>query len=56
VAEAVWFVKHRPGGADIVPALGLDVGLGVAGLVETKLARDALETAVGRYNATLPDR
>jgi hypothetical protein len=44
----------RPSNA--VPALGADLALGIAGLVEAKRAQDALDLAVARYNAGLPNR
>jgi hypothetical protein len=39
-----------------LPEIGVDLGLGVAGLVEAKRGEDALQTAISRYNSALPDR
>lgn len=48
--------QQTPRFANILPMTGLGIGLGITGLVETKQAGDALQTAVTRYNAALPDR
>ena len=51
-ATGVVFAVQRS--SSVFPALCLDVGLGIGGLVERKRASDALETAIERYNAALP--
>ena len=48
--------RHLPSTGPILTGLGLDVGLGVATLVQGQRAENELQTAIGRYNAALPDR
>jgi hypothetical protein len=47
---------HAPNVLNALPEIGVDLGLGVAGLVEAKRGEDALQTAISRYNSALPDR
>lgn len=57
IVEAVSFAGHPSTHApNILPVLGIDLGLGAAGIVEAKYAGDALQTAISRYNAALPER
>lgn len=60
IVEAISLTEHPPAHAphvlNVLPEIGVDLGLGVAGLVEAIRAGDALQTAVSRYNAALPDR
>jgi hypothetical protein len=56
VSVAVHPPAHAPSVLNVLPEIGVDLGLGVAGLVEAKRAGDALQTAISRYNSALPDR
>ena len=57
IVEAVSFAQSPPKSApNVLPEIGVDLGLAVAGVVEAKRAADALQTAISRYNSALPDR
>jgi hypothetical protein len=57
VVEAVLVAHYRafPPSGFVPVALGVDLGIGVAGGFEAKRSADALQTAITRYNAALPN-
>jgi hypothetical protein len=60
IVEAIAFATRSrttaPPVSAVLATVGLDIGLGVAGLVEATRSANALQTAIARYNAALPDR
>lgn len=56
-ASAAVLLSHaRTNTATIAATVGIDLGLAATTFVESERAASALETAIDRYNAALPDR
>ena len=56
IASGVLLASSSTHASTLVPMFGIDLGLFTANLIEAARARSALQTAVNRYNAALPDR